>query len=51
MRRIRKVNDRFFEQIDTPEKAYALGIIYSDGNIWKSKQWKSVELNVSYINS
>ena len=46
MRRIRKVNDQFFEQIDTPEKAYALGIIYSDGNIWKSKQWNSCVITI-----
>ena len=46
MKRIRKVNDHFFEHIDSPEKAYALGLIYSDGNLWKSKQWNSCVITI-----
>ena len=30
-RKIRQFNDRYFESIDTPEKAYWLGFIYADG--------------------
>ena len=46
MKRIHTVNDRFFEKIDNQEKAYVLGLIYSDGNIWKSKQWNSSVITI-----
>lgn len=29
--RIYKVNENYFESIDTPEKAYILGFFYADG--------------------
>jgi len=32
MRRI-KYNQNYFEKIDKPEKAYFLGLIFSDGSI------------------
>lgn len=32
-----KLKDSFFENIDCEEKAYALGLIYSDGNIHRDK--------------
>lgn len=31
MKRIYKVNENYFENIDTPEKAYILGFFYADG--------------------
>lgn len=31
MKRIYKVNENYFEKIDTPEKAYILGFFYADG--------------------
>jgi len=31
MKRIYKVNENYFEKIDTPEKAYVLGFFYADG--------------------
>lgn len=45
MKRIYRVNDCFFSNIDTEEKAYILGLIYSDGNINASKQYNSYALN------
>ena len=41
MKRIFNVDDDFFETIDCEEKAYCLGLIYSDGNIISSKKWDS----------
>jgi hypothetical protein len=31
-----KINTSYFEKIDTPNKAYMLGFIYADGNVYKS---------------
>jgi intein-encoded DNA endonuclease-like protein len=31
-----RINEKYFEKIDTPEKAYILGWIYSDGNVTKN---------------
>lgn len=31
-----KINTSYFKQIDTPNKAYMLGFIYADGNVYKS---------------
>lgn len=31
MKRTYKVNENYFEKIDTPEKAYVLGFFYADG--------------------
>lgn len=33
--KIYSVNRKFFETVDTPEKAYILGLCYSDGNVYK----------------
>lgn len=33
-----KVNENYFEQINTPEKAYWLGFLYTDGCNYKSKK-------------
>lgn len=32
-----KVNEDYFETIDTPEKAYWLGLLYADGHVTKEK--------------
>ncbi len=32
-----KVNAKYFEYIDTPTKAYLLGMIYADGNVYKNR--------------
>lgn len=47
MKRRYKVNDDFFEKIDNKEKAYALGMIYADGNVWRSKEWNSCVIDIS----
>lgn len=31
-----EINENYFEYIDTPQKAYILGLIYADGNIHKN---------------
>lgn len=49
MKRIYNVNDCFFNEINTEEKAYILGLIYSDGNITSSKQYNSYTLNFGQI--
>lgn len=41
MKRIFNVDDDFFENIDCEEKAYCLGLMYSDGNVVSSKKWNS----------
>ena len=33
-KRIYKFNENFLDVLDTPEKAYFLGFMYSDGNIY-----------------
>lgn len=37
MDRKHKVNDHYFRAIDTQEKAYWLGFLYADGNVYHSK--------------
>jgi hypothetical protein len=38
MRRKSKVNDELFDNIDTEEKAYWLGFLYADGNVYTSSE-------------
>lgn len=40
------VNDHIFDTIDTEEKAYWLGFMYADGNIYKYNQSWSIELTL-----
>jgi hypothetical protein len=40
-----KVNDNFFNKIDTPEKAYILGLLASDGNLHKGSNRVRLRLN------
>lgn len=42
-----QINENIFENIDTPEKAYWLGIMYSDGYITKAKYTNYFGLSVS----
>lgn len=37
-------NDDYFNEIDTPRKAYFLGLMYSDGNVHKINSWIKVAL-------
>lgn len=39
-RRLKKFNDKFFEVIDTEEKAYWLGFLLADGSICKNQKWE-----------
>lgn len=36
LRKSRKFNERYFENIDTPQKSYFLGLMYADGYVIKS---------------
>lgn len=38
------IDDNYFDVIDTPNKAYALGIYYADGNVSKNKNYFSISL-------
>ena len=40
--RIYKVNESYFEKIDTPEKSYNLGLLYTDGSV----DGKSIKLEL-----
>lgn len=42
----RKINENFFEKIDTEEKAYWLGFLYADGNVSNEKQ-KNLQICLS----
>lgn len=44
-RRLKKFNDKFFEVIDTEEKAYWLGFLLADGSICKNKDIISIGLS------
>lgn len=37
-RRKYKLNETYFDSIDTPNKAYILGFLYADGNVYPDKQ-------------
>ena len=43
------LNERYFELIDTPEKAYILGFLYSDGAVNSSKSTVSLSLQESDV--
>lgn len=43
-RRQYKINESYFDQIDTPNKAYILGFLYADGNNCMSKGTVSISL-------
>lgn len=45
MKRLQDHN--FFEKINTEEKAYFLGLIYADGNLYMSKRANSIEVSIS----
>ena len=47
MKRIFNVDDDFFEIIDCEEKAYCLGLMYSDGNVLSSKNWDSKQVSLT----
>lgn len=38
------INEEYFDKIDTPNKAYILGLIYADGNISKSNNTFKISL-------
>ena len=42
----RKINDHYFDQIDTPLKAYFLGFIFADGWIVCNKQTRNYEFGM-----
>lgn len=43
--RIYNFNQTFLSELNTPEKAYFLGLLYSDGCVSKSKDWESYNIN------
>lgn len=43
-RRQYKINEHYFDQIDTPNKAYILGFLYADGSNCMSKRTVSISL-------
>lgn len=43
-KRIYNFNQNFLTELNSPEKAYFLGLLYSDGCIHKSKDWKSYNI-------
>ncbi len=40
-----KLNEDYFSEIDTPNKAYMLGFLFADGNVHKSKYYLAIELS------
>jgi len=44
--RIYKINIDFFQKIDTQEKAYFLGILYADGNIFLGKYQHIIQIGL-----
>lgn len=44
IRRKYDVNDEYFDVIDTQNKAYALGLYYSDGTVHKTKNYVTISL-------
>lgn len=43
-KRIYNFNQNFLSELNSPEKAYFLGLLYSDGCIFKSKDWESYSI-------
>ena len=40
-------NERFFEKIDSEEKAYFLGLLISDGNVFKDKTGRQASISIT----
>lgn len=43
------VDRNYFNHVDTKEKAYILGLMYSDGNVWKDSFTLCLKYNDKYI--
>lgn len=43
-KRVYNFNQNFLSELNSPEKAYFLGLLYSDGCIHKSKDWESYNI-------
>lgn len=43
-KRIYSFNQNFLSELNSPEKAYFLGLLYSDGCVFKSKDWESYSI-------
>ena len=43
-KRIYNFNQNFLSELNSPEKAYFLGLLYSDGCIHKNKDWESYNI-------
>ena len=46
-----KINENYFKEIDSEEKAYMLGFIYADGNVSDSSKDKHYRLRITLKNS
>ena len=44
--KVRKINDHYFDVIDTPLKAYLLGFIYADGWICHNEKTRNYEFGI-----
>lgn len=42
-----KANERFFENIDSEEKAYFLGLLISDGNVFKDNTGRQASISIT----
>ena len=42
-----KFNENFFNEINTPEKAYALGFWYADGNVYINENSYTHRANIT----
>jgi len=51
IRRTMPINDRFFDEIDTEEKAYILGFLIADGCIKEEKRKHKVSHRIAFNNS
>lgn len=43
-KRIYNFNQNFLSELNSPEKAYFLGLLYSDGCVYKNKDWESYNI-------
>lgn len=44
--KLRKINDHYFDMIDTPLKAYLLGFIYADGWVCHNEETRNYEFGI-----